>query len=85
MDGVDEGEAMGGRMRTLSSHKLDEVDALLERTKAMKGWLEVAQECGCDTPDECALFPQAGEQPEQGPALSLVHVRGGDCRRQSLA
>ena len=27
-------------MRTLSSRKLGEVEALLERTQAMKGWLE---------------------------------------------
>jgi hypothetical protein len=34
-------------MRSLSTRKLDEVEALLERTKAMKGWLEVARDCGC--------------------------------------
>ena len=49
-------------MRSLSSQKLGEVEALLERTKAMKGWLEVAQECGCATPAECALFPAPGEE-----------------------
>jgi hypothetical protein len=37
-------------MRSLSSQKLDEVEALLERTRAVKGWLEVAKECGCATP-----------------------------------
>ncbi len=57
--GVDDVDGLGGQMRTLSGQKLGEVEALLERTKAMKGWLEVAQECGCATPQECALFPSA--------------------------
>src|SRR3954449_5694732 len=46
MEGVDSAAGMGDQIRSLSSRKLDEVEALLERTKAMKGWLEVAQECG---------------------------------------
>jgi DNA-binding transcriptional MerR regulator len=77
MDDVDEGNGMGGSMRTLSTRKLDEVEALLERTRALKGWLEVAKECGCRTPEECSLFPATGE-PTGDPdfALSLVHVKG---------
>ena len=61
IDGVDGSDGLGDQMRSLSSQKLVEVEALLERTKAMKGWLEVAQECGCATPEECALFPAPGE------------------------
>src|SRR5215218_578887 len=62
IDGVEAANDMGAQMRSLSSRKLDEVEALLERTKAMKGWLEVAKECGCATPAECALFPAPGEE-----------------------
>src|SRR5215210_4189769 len=62
IDGVDSADGMGEQMRGLSSRKLDEVEVLLERTKAMKGWLEVAKECGCASPAECALFPAPGEQ-----------------------
>ena len=51
---VDGADGIGEPMRALSSRKLEEVEALLERTRAMKGWLEVAQECGCATPEECA-------------------------------
>ena len=81
INGVD-GNGMGEQMRTLSTHKLAEVDALLERTKAMKGWLEVAQECGCASPDECALFPETGETPPDfDSALRVVRVQGRDCRR----
>jgi MerR family redox-sensitive transcriptional activator SoxR len=79
MDGED---GMAGRMRSLSSRKLEEVEALLERTKAMKGWLEVAKECGCETSDQCALFPAPGdESADPRVALTVVHVEGGNCRR----
>lgn len=81
VDGVDEG-GMAQSMRSLSSRKLGEVEALLERTKAMKGWLEVAQECGCASPEECALFPEPGEEAaDPDLALRLVRVEGGSCRR----
>src|ERR687898_3074744 len=63
IDGVDGATGMGEQMRALSRHKLVEVEALLERTKAMKGWLEVAKECGCASPADCALFPAPGEEP----------------------
>jgi hypothetical protein len=48
----------------------------------MKGWLEVAQQCGCASPSECALFPAPGEHaPNPDLALSMVQVAGKDCRR----
>jgi MerR family redox-sensitive transcriptional activator SoxR len=82
IDGVDGANGMGEQMRSLSGRKLDEVDALLERTKAMKGWLEAAKECGCATPAECALFPAPGEQPPNAEwPLQVVRVEGKDCRR----
>ena len=83
MDGIDGGDGMADPMRSLSSRKLDEVEALLERTKAMKGWLQVAQECGCMTPEECSLFPASGEEPiDPDLALTLVRVKDGVCRRE---
>jgi MerR family redox-sensitive transcriptional activator SoxR len=83
VEGIDGADGMAAPMRSLSSQKLAEVEALLERTKAMKGWLEVAKECGCATPAECALFPAPGEQPADSRAtLAVVHVEGGDCRRE---
>ena len=82
IDGVDSTQGMGEQMRSLSSRKLDEIEALLERTKAMKGWLDVARECGCASPSECALFPAPGEEPgNPDVALRLVRVQGTDCRR----
>ncbi len=82
IDGVDGAKGLGEQMRSLSSRKLGEVEALLERTKAMKGWLEVAKECGCATPAECALFPVPGEAPlDADLALRVVNVGGKACRR----
>jgi len=81
--GVDGTDGLGEQMRSLSSQKLGEVEALLERTKAMKGWLEVAKECGCASPAECALFPAPGEEPANADlALRVVSVGGTDCRRR---
>jgi MerR family transcriptional regulator, redox-sensitive transcriptional activator SoxR len=86
VDGIDGGDGLGGQIRSLSSRKLDEVEALLERTKAMKGWLEVAKECGCASPEECALFPAPGEGPvDPDLALRLIRVPGKDCRRPDPA
>jgi MerR family transcriptional regulator, redox-sensitive transcriptional activator SoxR len=80
--GVDSADGMGEQMRSLSTRKLDEVEALLERTRAMKGWLEVAKQCGCASPAECALFAAPGEEPADADlALRLVKVAGTDCRR----
>lgn len=82
IEGVDGANGLAEPMRSLSTQKLGEVEALLERTKAMKGWLEVAQECGCATPAECALFPAPGEEPVDADlALRVVRVGGKDCRR----
>ena len=85
MEGVDDGNGMAGSMRSLSSRKLDEVEVLLERTKAVKGWLEVAKECGCLTPAECALFPAPGEgSSDTDIALTLIRVKNGECRREQV-
>jgi len=82
IDGIDGSDGMGEPIRSVSSRKLEEVEALLERTRAMKGWLEVAQKCGCATPEDCALFPAPGERPADGEwSLRVVHVEGKDCRR----
>ena len=82
--GVDDGDALSQHIRSLSTRKLDEVEALLERTRAMKGWLEVAQTCGCASPAECTLFPLPGDTvPANGFALSVVQVAGRDCRRRT--
>lgn len=80
MAGIDDGGGLAEAMRALSARKLEEVEALLERTKAVKGWLEVATECGCATPEECSLFPQAGTTTIDAD-LVLPVIPAGSCRR----
>jgi MerR family transcriptional regulator, redox-sensitive transcriptional activator SoxR len=80
MRAVDGPDGMGDQMRALSRRKLGEVEALLARAQAMKGWLEVANTCDCGTPAECALFAAPGEAYDAARALRIVHVEG-DCRR----
>ena len=82
LDGSDGAGDLGASMRSLSTQKLDEVEALLERTRVMKGWLEKAKDCGCTSPDQCALFPAAGEShPASDLALRVVELDGATCRR----
>jgi MerR family redox-sensitive transcriptional activator SoxR len=76
--GVGNGDGMADQMQELSRRKLVEVEELLERTQAMKGWLEVAKDCGCATPEECALFSADGDGDL---ALTVIQVKGRDCRR----
>jgi hypothetical protein len=59
-----------------------EVSGLAQSPGLGKGWLEVAKECGCATPGECALFPAPGEDPASADlALRVIRVEGKDCRR----
>ena len=86
MDGAGGAGGMAEQMRALSRRKLEEVEALLERTTAMKGWLEVAEQCGCATPAECSLFPAPGEEiPDADVRLRVLRVAGTDCRRMPAA
>jgi MerR family transcriptional regulator, redox-sensitive transcriptional activator SoxR len=78
VESVDARDGMAGRMRSLSSRKLEEVEILLARTRAMKGWLEVSTNCGCSTPDECTLFEAPGNADV---ALAVIEIKPGDCRR----
>ena len=44
------------RVRALARAKLPAVERLIERTEAVKRWLEIASACECSTLDKCALF-----------------------------
>jgi MerR family redox-sensitive transcriptional activator SoxR len=83
MRGVDGADGMGEQIRALSSRKLDEVEEMLARATAMKGWLEVANSCDCETPEQCSLFPAPGEEYDASVALRVIRVDGGHCRRPS--
>jgi MerR family transcriptional regulator, redox-sensitive transcriptional activator SoxR len=53
--GADNGEG-AEVLRELAERRLPDVEALIERAHAMKGWLELAAECRCASLDVCALF-----------------------------
>jgi MerR family redox-sensitive transcriptional activator SoxR len=80
---IDGGAGLGAPIRAASVDKLPEIEALIERATAMKGWLEIASTCECKTPQECALFPapdQEGWDPQR--TLEVLHVAGVSCRRE---
>jgi len=49
----------------LAGRKLHEIDALIARAQAMRGWLLAASDCCCATLDVCALFGHAGSARSQ--------------------
>jgi MerR family redox-sensitive transcriptional activator SoxR len=56
LDSVDRGEPAHEQLSALAARKLPEVEALIERAEAMRDWLVVASDCGCESIDRCALF-----------------------------
>src|SRR5215207_2645967 len=55
-------------LRELAAHKLPEVDALIERARAIREWLLTATDCSCTSLDVCALFDRrvaADDEPAQ--------------------
>jgi MerR family transcriptional regulator, redox-sensitive transcriptional activator SoxR len=53
--GADNGES-AEVLRELAERRLPDVEALIERAQAVKGWLELAAECRCASLDICDLF-----------------------------
>lgn len=53
---IDEGAPAHQQLRALAARKLPEVEALLDRAQAMRGWLALASECGCESLESCGLF-----------------------------
>lgn len=56
LDSIDRGAPAHEQLRALAARKLPEVEGLIERATAMRDWLRVAEECGCDSLEECGLF-----------------------------
>jgi MerR family transcriptional regulator, redox-sensitive transcriptional activator SoxR len=54
----DGGGEVSERLRTIASDKLPEIDALIERARLVRTWLEAAAECRCPTLDDCPLFDE---------------------------
>ena len=69
--GSDEGKA-SEQLQGLARRKLPEVEALIARAEAMRGWLEVAGGCGCSTLEACGLFHDGEASGSAPPELTVV-------------
>jgi MerR family transcriptional regulator, redox-sensitive transcriptional activator SoxR len=79
---ADAGAPVSTQLRQLSQRKLPELDALIERAEAMRRWLTVATDCGCDSFEACTLFGES----DGVVGLKLTHVgasppQGESCPR----
>jgi MerR family redox-sensitive transcriptional activator SoxR len=50
--------AVSERLRAIAQRKLPEVDALIERARLVRTWLEAAADCRCPTLESCPLFEE---------------------------
>jgi MerR family transcriptional regulator, redox-sensitive transcriptional activator SoxR len=55
LEGSEEDRA-SERLRALAQRRLPDVEALIARAEAMRGWLQAAEACECQTLDACLLF-----------------------------
>jgi MerR family redox-sensitive transcriptional activator SoxR len=51
-------DPMSARLRDLAERRLPEIDALIERARRVRVWLEGATSCDCERIDDCALFDE---------------------------
>jgi MerR family redox-sensitive transcriptional activator SoxR len=56
------GGAVSERLRAIAERKLPQVQALLERSTLVQGWLQAAAECRCPTLAQCPLFEVSAER-----------------------
>ena len=68
---ANQGATAGERIRELAERKLPDIETLIARADAMRGWLEVATTCDCETVDVCSLFTDPALAPP--PASHRVH------------
>lgn len=77
---TDGGDPVHEPLRALAERKLPEIEALIDRAEQVKRWLEVAQGCGCETLEVCALFDEQPSARDNDPEarFGLVHVAARD-------
>jgi MerR family redox-sensitive transcriptional activator SoxR len=66
LESGDAGEPAHARLQELARRKLPEVEELIARADRVRGWLQAATACGCDTLDVCALFARDDRLPPEG-------------------
>jgi MerR family redox-sensitive transcriptional activator SoxR len=72
LESSDQGH-VSDQLKALAERKLPEVEELIVRAQAMKGWLETATGCNYSTLDVCALF-EGERTPDRADALSKLTV-----------
>lgn len=75
-------EAASVRIRELAERKLPDIDALIERARAVKRWLEVAQSCDCSSVDVCGLFVDPTLAPPPGDVALTIRQVGARTRHE---
>jgi MerR family redox-sensitive transcriptional activator SoxR len=63
LEAGDAGEPAHAALRELAGRRLPEVEALVEWAEAVRGWLQAASSCDCETLDVCALFQEKAPPP----------------------
>lgn len=61
LDSIDRGAPAHEELQVLATRKLPEIDALIERARAMRDWLAIAGACGCESLEDCPLFADGAE------------------------
>ena len=69
-------DPMSQRLRDLAERRIPEIDALIDRARRVRSWLQDASSCDCERIDDCALFDDAallpsGRGSDQPPAAAL--------------
>ena len=68
-------DPMSERLRELAARRVPEIDALIDRARRVRSWLEIATGCGCQTIDQCALFDDASlPAANDAPVLAITHA-----------
>lgn len=73
LEGTNGEGAVSERLRAIAQRKLPEVEALIERARLVRSWLEAAAQCECPTLEDCPLF----DHPDQRAATIASHPSRG--------
>lgn len=72
LDAGDAGEPAHRRLQELARRKLPEIEELIARAGRVRGWLQAATACDCETLDVCALFAGEDRLPPEGLHLASI-------------
>lgn len=61
-----EAEQVSTHLQALAQRKVRDVEDLIRRAEAMKGWLQAASDCECPQLDACLLFGDAARDSLDG-------------------